>query len=196
MPIGYNSLPPLVAHMQCFPPSFFDLMKKTLSMNHIQPPPPPVIQDGVQEFEVEKILDSQVFQGRLDLVCWKGYGAADDLWIPAKEAVGAKRHIAEFHKQNPEAPKHISAAVYTALCYGCNTKSTRYSCYSRNIILLFSRFVLLFSVLRLISDLNSELLVVPFLVIVPVVPHNRLIIFPFRRYIHSHRYIYEHNHVW
>ena len=67
-------------------------------------------------FEVEKILDSQVFQGRLEyLVHVKGYGAADNLWIPEKEAVGAKRHIAEFHKQNPEAPKCISAAAYAAL---------------------------------------------------------------------------------
>ena len=32
-----------------------------------------------------------------------------------KEAVGAKRRIAEFHKQNPEAPKRISAAAYAAL---------------------------------------------------------------------------------
>ena len=116
MPIGYNSLPPLVAHTQCSPPSFFDLMKKTLSMNDVHLPPPPVIQDGVQELEVEKILDSWVFQGRLEyLVCWKGYGAANDLWIPAKEAAGAKRHIAEFHKQNPETPTCISAAVYAAL---------------------------------------------------------------------------------
>ena len=85
-------------------------------MNNIHPPTPPVIWDGVQEFEVEKILDSRVFQGILEyLVHWKGYGVADDLWIPAKEAVGAKRHIAEFHKQNPETPKHISAAAYAAL---------------------------------------------------------------------------------
>ena len=68
-------------------------MKKTLLMNDVYlPPPSPVIWDGVQEFEVEKILDSQVFWGRLEyLVCWKGYGAADDLWIPKKEAAGAKR---------------------------------------------------------------------------------------------------------
>ena len=76
------------------------------------PPPPPVIWDGVQEFEVKKILGSQVFQGRLEyLVRWKAYY----LWIPAKEAAGAKRCIAEFHKQNPETPKHISAATYVAL---------------------------------------------------------------------------------
>ena len=93
-------------------------MKKILSMNNIHPPPSPVIQDGVQEFEVGKILDSRVFQGRLEyLVHWKGYGAADELWIPAKEAVGAKRHIADFHKQNPEAPKCISAVTYAALTF-------------------------------------------------------------------------------
>ena len=80
------------------------------------PPSPSTYKDGVQEFEVEKILDSQFFRGRLEyLVCWKGYGAADDLWIPAKEATGAKRRIAEFHKQNPEAPKHISVAAYATL---------------------------------------------------------------------------------
>ena len=45
----------------------------------------------------------------------ESYGVADDLWIPAKEAVGAKKHIAEFHKWNPEAPKHILAVTYMAL---------------------------------------------------------------------------------
>ena len=34
----HNSLPPLVAHIQCFPPSFSDLMKKTLSMNNTHLP--------------------------------------------------------------------------------------------------------------------------------------------------------------
>ena len=46
---------------------------------HTPPPPPPIIRDGIPEYEVERILDSQVFHGRLEyLVCWKGYGAADD----------------------------------------------------------------------------------------------------------------------
>ena len=95
----------------------------------------------------------------------------------------------------------------------------RYSCYSSNVprlhiilqvelltpftsglpfllcssfVLFFSCSDLLFSILRLISDLKLRTpCYVPFLVIVLVVPHNRLIIFPFRRYIHSHGYIYE-----
>ena len=61
-----------------------------------------------------------------------------------------------------------------------------------NIVLLFSCSVLLFSVLRLIS--NPKLwnsCYVPFRVIVLFMLHNRLIIFLFRRYIHSHGYIYE-----
>ena len=74
-------------------------------LEHQLPPPPlPVIRDGVQEYEVEKILDSQIFCGKLEyLVCWEGYGAADDLWVHAKDVSGARRLVTEFHKHNPEA---------------------------------------------------------------------------------------------
>ena len=42
-------------------------------------PPPPVICDGVKEYEVEKILDSQIFCGKVEyLVHWKGYGVEED----------------------------------------------------------------------------------------------------------------------
>ena len=46
---------------------------------------------------------------------WKGYGAADDLWLPAKDVSGTRCLVTEFHRQNPEAPQHISAAVYATL---------------------------------------------------------------------------------
>src|SRR5882672_6027832 len=46
-------------------------------------PPPPVIHNGVEEYEVEHILDSQIFLGKLEyLVCWKGYGIEGDEWRP------------------------------------------------------------------------------------------------------------------
>ena len=71
--------------------------------HHTPPPPPPIIWDGVPEYEVERILDSWVFCGRLEyLVCWKGYGTADDQWVPARDVSGARRLVAEFHKWNPE----------------------------------------------------------------------------------------------
>ena len=59
----------------------------------------------------------------------------------------------------------------------------------RLVVLLFCSIVL-----RSQTYLRSEFRTpcyVPILVIMLVVPHNRLIIFPFRRYIHSHGYIYE-----
>ena len=69
------------------------------------PPPPPVIHDGIQEYEVERILDSQFFRGKLEyLVHWKGYGAADDLWIPERDVSGARRLVTVFHRQNSEVP--------------------------------------------------------------------------------------------
>jgi transposase InsO family protein len=83
---------------------------------HASPPPSPIVRDGALEYEVEKILDSRVFRGKLEyLVRWKGYGAADDQWLPADDASGAKRLITNFHKQNPEAPRRIAAAIYASL---------------------------------------------------------------------------------
>src|SRR6266481_3997081 len=49
-------------------------------------PPPPVVRDGVEEYEVEKILDSQLFRGKIEyLLCWKGYGVEEDEWRPIQD---------------------------------------------------------------------------------------------------------------
>ena len=43
--------------------------------------PPLFICDGIKEYEVEKILNSQIFQGKVRyLVHWKGYGVEEDKW--------------------------------------------------------------------------------------------------------------------
>ena len=45
------------------------------------PLPPPVICNGIEEYEVEKILDSRIFRGKVEyLVHWKGYGVEEDEW--------------------------------------------------------------------------------------------------------------------
>ena len=45
------------------------------------PPPPPVIRNGIEEYEVEKILNSRIFCGKVEyLVRWKGYGVEEDEW--------------------------------------------------------------------------------------------------------------------
>ena len=38
-------------------------------------PPPPIVCDSIEEYEVEKILNSWIFCGKVEyLVRWKGYG--------------------------------------------------------------------------------------------------------------------------
>ena len=49
-------------------------------------PPPPVICDSGEEYEVEKILDSQIFCRKVKyLVRWKGYGVEEDEWRPSRD---------------------------------------------------------------------------------------------------------------
>ena len=56
-----------------------------------QDPPPPVIKDGVKEYEVEHILDSQVFRNKLEyLVHWKGYGVEEEKWRPVEDIKGVR----------------------------------------------------------------------------------------------------------
>jgi len=53
--------------------------------------PPPIVCDGVKEYEGEQILDSQVFRGKLEyLVHWNGYGIEEDEWRPAKDVKGSR----------------------------------------------------------------------------------------------------------
>ena len=71
-------------------------------------PPPPVIHDGIKEYEVECFLDSQIFRGKLKyLVWWKGYGIEEDEWRWSEDVKGAKRPVSEFHRQNHKAPQDI-----------------------------------------------------------------------------------------
>ena len=50
------------------------------------PSPPPVVCDGIEEYEVKKILDSRIFHGKVEyLVCWKGYGVEEDEWQPSQD---------------------------------------------------------------------------------------------------------------
>src|SRR6266481_755817 len=73
---------------------------------HHPPPPPPVIRDGVEEYKVEKILDSRLFRGKIEyLVCWKGYGVEEDEWRPVQDIRGSKRLVAAFHHAHPGAPR-------------------------------------------------------------------------------------------
>src|SRR5882724_13177976 len=58
------------------------------------PSPPPVVKDGAKEYEVEQILDSQLFRGKLEyLVHWKGYGVEEDEWRPVEDVRGSRQLV-------------------------------------------------------------------------------------------------------
>src|SRR5882724_8779975 len=80
------------------------------------PPPPQVVKDRVKEYEVEWILDSQLFRGKLEyLVHWKGYRVEEDEWRLVEDIKGSRRLVSEFHCWNPEAPQHISTLNFSNL---------------------------------------------------------------------------------
>jgi hypothetical protein len=71
----------------------------------IQDPPPPVEVDGFEEFEVEQILDSRRYRGKLQyLVHWKGWSVPDRTWEPAKNLANAPAIIGKFHRDYPNKP--------------------------------------------------------------------------------------------
>ncbi|KAG5730274.1 hypothetical protein E4T56_gene10574 [Termitomyces sp. T112] len=69
--------------------------------------PPPVLVNNEEEYEVEEILDSRMFWGRLQFkVKWKGYGIEDISWEP-QASVHAPALIRDFYRRHPNAPKAI-----------------------------------------------------------------------------------------
>src|SRR5882724_7787162 len=75
----------------------------------IKPPPPPIVKAGVEEFEIEEILDSRKFRGKLQyLVHWKGYPTEDNSWEPASVILeDAPEIVQEFHNKYPSAIRTI-----------------------------------------------------------------------------------------
>jgi transposase InsO family protein len=70
------------------PPEFGD---------RVPPRPPPELVDGVQEYEVEKILDYKIFRKTPKwLVQWKGYPLEDATWEPKSSLGNAEDALKEF----------------------------------------------------------------------------------------------------
>ena len=62
-------------------------------------PPKPVIIEGEEEFEVEKILNKRTVRGKEKfLVRWKGYMAEEDIWENRENLKNAKELVEEFEK--------------------------------------------------------------------------------------------------
>ena len=66
--------------------------------------PPPDLVDNIEEYEVEKILDSQKFgrgQTLQYLIKWKGYPDLENQWVD-KNDIFADEALQEFKQLNPQ----------------------------------------------------------------------------------------------
>jgi hypothetical protein len=73
--------------------------------NRLPEPPPIVIVDGHEEFEVEKILSSRIRNNRISYrVRWKGFNAGDDTWENEENLRNSQNLISEFHASHPNSP--------------------------------------------------------------------------------------------
>jgi len=76
--------------------------KSTICGQKSTPPPPTLIQ-GQEEWEVEKILDSQQRHGKNKfLVRWKGYSQGDDTWEPEENLHNAGKKLQEYLQSLPK----------------------------------------------------------------------------------------------
>jgi hypothetical protein len=76
--------------------------------------PPPDLVDGVEEYEVERVLDSHRYGRRRKLqylIAWKGYPDSDNQWVNWDDAEGAEDARWEFKHLNPNREIHIKASI-------------------------------------------------------------------------------------
>ena len=61
------------------------------------------------EYEVERILDSRIHQGKLQyLVHWHDYPPSKRTWEPADHRSNTQKLVQAFHNLNPGAPQPLS----------------------------------------------------------------------------------------
>jgi hypothetical protein len=88
--------------------------------------PPPDLVEGVEEYEVERILDSCRHRRGCKLqylIAWKGYPDSDNQWVNWDDMEGAHEAIREFKHLNPDRETHIKASVESP----CSPSPTRIS---------------------------------------------------------------------
>jgi len=81
----------------------------------LQAPPPPIVVDGEEEWEVKEILDSHWHRKRFQfLVKWKGFSREHNSWEVASN-VKALDLIVEYYRKHPATPRHICRTDFDAI---------------------------------------------------------------------------------
>lgn len=80
-----------------------------------QQPPPPVITNGTEEYEVEAILDHRIRHRRKEyLVQWKGYGVEDRTWEPVNNLTHCQGLLDQYHSSNISNCNHRLATTFSS----------------------------------------------------------------------------------
>ena len=70
-------------------------------------PPPEIVGEEDEHYEVENILQSRLSPNRRGiqyLVKWKGYPSSENSWLPASQTKHTAELVQQFHSRNPKAP--------------------------------------------------------------------------------------------
>ncbi|HWN07996.1 MAG TPA: reverse transcriptase domain-containing protein [Pyrinomonadaceae bacterium] len=112
------SLPPSMKRLH----PVFNVVKLSLASpdpivgRHPDPPPPPELVEGEEEYVVETVLDSRMFRRKLQyLVKWEGYRVEENTWEYSDNLDHAPEKVAEFHTKNPAAPRRIRALTFNSI---------------------------------------------------------------------------------
>jgi hypothetical protein len=72
---------------------------------YIQAPPPPVIIDNEEEWELEEIVDSHHYRNQLQYrVKWTGFHDQDKAWYPATNFENSQDAVQQFQMRYPQNP--------------------------------------------------------------------------------------------
>ncbi|MBW0511064.1 hypothetical protein O181_050779 [Austropuccinia psidii MF-1] len=101
LPLQWNSVHPV------FHVSLLEPVNKSSIPNQNQLPPPPILVEEKEEWEVDQVLDSNLKRGKLwYLVEWKGFSEDPERtnWKPASNLTNSPELVKDFHSLYPEKP--------------------------------------------------------------------------------------------
>ncbi|MBW0535631.1 hypothetical protein O181_075346 [Austropuccinia psidii MF-1] len=132
-------------HSPIFHISLLEPVKTSTIPNRNQEPPPPIIIEEGEEWEVSQILDSKLKRGKLwYLVEWKGF--SQDLerstWEPTEDLKNFPELNKDFHSLYPENQDPILQKLDSLWCLAGRglTKSMSHTWYAPLGVFYFSLF--------------------------------------------------------
>ena len=100
----------------------FNIVKLTLTSDdlivgrHRNLPPSPELINREEEYIVEEVLNSRMFQQKLQyLVKWEGYGVEGNTWEYSENLNNTQEKVTEFYNRNPRAPCRICTLVFGSI---------------------------------------------------------------------------------